>query len=923
LPVRRPVTAHGSNSRAAAARIVMTAGTRMVAVASVVDIATPTPRSTGGGSTGGGGSGTSRNGGRAYSGARAGVHCGAHRSQWSAATARGGTTGGRNQSPPRLSRRSRFGLDRARLSTHTVCRPAIAPPEHGSGGPGKSGDEAPVEVDAGGLAVAWENVRESQSWEDEEEDKVAEVLAEMAGAAKSITDTINAEGTDGDREGAAAIKAKAATYASLTDIVLDFNPDVTVAEKLLLIGAYFQSSPAEVAARLAEVTAVAARLYAVWTWEDRTGVPAEKRTRATQLREGIASLGPVFVKMAQTLSTRPDVIGTEAATSLTVLQDQMSPFSSEDAYNNIRDELNYQGPIAPGDKTWTGADVRPLYKTLSELPVAAASIGQVYKGQLWDGSDVAVKVQRPGVLRQIALDLHIARMGLQWLEESGLNGATDLPNIVDRVGSGIFQELDYRLEAQNADDFRRSLRFMDFLFVPRHFADKTGQRVLTQEWIYGRPMKALTDAEQFRMVQMGVECSSAQLFRTGLVHADPHEGNMLYTDDGKLALLDFGLICRVNNAQQEAMAGCILNVLNRDWMELIDNLRIIEMLPEVPQTWVNTKTGVKADYTDRGEGGWEDVDDSTFREAFRVCLDGDDPAKKLTNFTELVVDLTKLSTAWRFNLPPYMVFIIRSLTTLDFCAVRTGANMYELAAPTALFRAMAPKTARGRAQLEKTLIAADGNVNWKKLIALTESAGGDVGGKAGAGAGARASAGGGAGVAGIEGQVGATGARAGAASVGDVDAATAGVATTMATAAAPALISSNPSEGAAGTGAEAAGAAAVDGVAARAAMAPGAMDKHMQESVNRLVQELVGSSSGSALRRILVRARPESLVPPAAVRATIVRAARASFARSVAALSPRQMASLVFKAVKRVFAGIFGGRRRGKAGAGGRPNPKP
>jgi hypothetical protein len=562
---------------------------------------------------------------------------------------------------------------------------------------------------------------------------------------------------------------------------------------------------------------------------------------------------------------------------------------------------------------WKGDDVRPLYKTLSAEPVAAASIGQVYKGELWAAEDgksieVAVKVQRPGVLRQIALDLHIARMALEWLEESGLNGATDLPNIVDRVGSGIFQELDYRLEAQNADDFRRSLRFMDFLIVPRHYAEKTGRRVLTQEWVYGRPMKALSDEEQLRMVQMGVECSSAQLFRTGLVHADPHEGNMMFTDDGKLALLDFGLICRVNNAQQEAMAGCILNVLNRDWMDLIDNLRIIEMLPEVPQTWVKLD-GTPSDYTERGEGRWGDVDDASFREAFRLCLDGDDPDKKLTNFTELVVDLTKLSTAWRFNLPPYMVFIIRSLTTLDFCAVRTGANMYELAAPTALFRAMAPKTERGRAQLRKTLIAADGNVNWKKLISLAESAGGDVGGaKAGSAGGAGAELG-----VSVEGDAGAV---AGAASVGDVDAVTAGVASSAA-----ATGVSNAA--AAKRGAAAAASAAEVGGAAEggAAAAPGAMNKHMQESVNRLVQELVGSSSGSALRRILVQARPESLIPPAAVRATIVRAARASFARSIAQLSLRQMASLVFKAVRRMFAAIFSGGgkdgKSGKDGAGG------
>uniref|UniRef100_A0A7S0KYW5 ABC1 atypical kinase-like domain-containing protein n=1 Tax=Micromonas pusilla TaxID=38833 RepID=A0A7S0KYW5_MICPS len=651
------------------------------------------------------------------------------------------------------------------------------------------------------------------------------------------------------------IRQKASMYPTLDDIVLDFSEGMenSAATKLLLIGAYFQSSPAEVAVRLAEVTAVGAGIYATWTWEEKTGVPEERRTRAERLREGIASLGPVFVKMAQTLSTRPDIIGAEAADALKPLQDQMTAFPSNDAYEQIRRTLGWDGPVCPGDPTWTGSsDAEPIYAELSATPVAAASIGQVYKGKLHTGERVAVKVQRPGVLRRIALDLHISRMALIWLEESGLNGSEGLANIVDRVGQGIFQELDYTREADNADAFRRALRFLDFVVVPRHHASLTGRTVLTQEWIDGEPMKNLGDDDQLKMVQMGVECSSAQLFRTGLVHADPHEGNLLYTDTGKLALLDFGLVCRVNNAQQEAMAGCILNILNRDWMDLIDNLRIIEMLPETPQTWVDAN-GVPAAYSgEEGLGGqWAVSDDATFRKAFVDCMDGEDPSsKKLTNFTELVVDLTKLSTRWRFNLPPYMVFIIRSLTTLDFCAVRTGANMYELAAPTALFRAMAPKTERGRAQLRKMLLAKDGDVNWQKLIALTESAGGGA---------------------------------------GDVE-----------EGADPADIAAN----------ERVSTMTSKDIKTVDAAAPGrsaknpAMDKHTRESVNRLVKELVGSSSGSALRRILVQATPESLVPPSAVRSTIVRATRSTFARTVSELSVREFFGLFVQAIRSFFAAL-------------------
>ena len=121
-----------------------------------------------------------------------------------------------------------------------------------------------------------------------------------------------------------------------------------------------------------------------------------------------------------------------------------------------------------------------------------------------------------------------------------------------------------------------------------------------------------------------------------------------------------------------------------------------------------------------GVGSWKDVDDESFREAFQKCMDGDDPNKSRSNFTELVVDLTKVSTAWRFNLPTWCSS--SSATTLVLCAVRTGANMYELAAPTALFRAMAPKTPRGRQQLQKILMRDEGGVKWKELMELAEAA---------------------------------------------------------------------------------------------------------------------------------------------------------------------------------------------------------
>ena len=146
----------------------------------------------------------------------------------------------------------------------------------------------------------WENVTASFDDAERIKDKIADIAANI-----NIKTSLSAEEQE-------IIRQKASMYDTLDDIVLDFSESMegySAAAKLLLIGAYFQNSPAEVAVRLAEVTAVGAGIYATWTWEEKTGVPEERRTRAERLRDGVASLGPVFVKMAQTLSTRPDIIG--------------------------------------------------------------------------------------------------------------------------------------------------------------------------------------------------------------------------------------------------------------------------------------------------------------------------------------------------------------------------------------------------------------------------------------------------------------------------------------------------------------------------------------------------------------------------------------------------------------------------------------
>lgn len=500
----------------------------------------------------------------------------------------------------------------------------------------------------------------------------------------------------------------------LERILLDHENDYEA--KMALVTAYYEARPVILSTRIAEVAATASAIAATWAVEERLATPAEKRTRGLALKDGVQKLGPCFVKIAQTLSTRPDVVGDEVASSLQTLQDKMDPFDSQDAFATIAEELQWEGPVSPQQE---GVEGEPLYAELGPEPIAAASLGQVYRGRTRDGVEVAVKVQRPGMYERIALDMHIARLSCKKLEE--VWGIQDIEAIVDEVGSGLFRELNYLEEAANCNEFADAHAFQPFVKVPDVHAALTTRRVLTLEWLHGRPMKALSTEEQRHMTRMGVECAMAQMLHTGVMHADPHEGNLMYTDDGRLALIDFGLISRVSPAQQEALAGAILAVLRQDWSQFIDELRVIGMLPPQPAIWSDPETGEPTEYLGRGE--WKLVSEDEFRENFAKSMTKRSQNK--TSFTEVVVDLTEISTTYRFCLPPYMVLIIRSLTTLDGFAQRCNYNMYAGAAPIALHRVLTPRTSKGSQALRDTLLSTDNRVRWAELSsALSTSSSG-------------------------------------------------------------------------------------------------------------------------------------------------------------------------------------------------------
>ncbi len=251
-------------------------------------------------------------------------------------------------------------------------------------------------------------------------------------------------------------------------------------------------------------------------WQN--GEEKNKLKRAEQLRKTLTRLGPTFIKVGQALSTRPDLVRKDYLDELVKLQDQLPPFPTETAFSIIEAELD--------------RSIDEIYNHISQKPVAAASLGQVYQARLYSGEEVAVKVQRPNLLPTITLDLYLMRWAASWMAPwLPLNLGHDLTLIVDEFGTKLFEEIDYLNEGRNAEKFATNFRDDPTVKVPAIYWRYSSQRVLTLEWIHGFK---LTDTERIReagldtdsLIEIGVTSGLRQLLEFGFFHADPHPGNL-------------------------------------------------------------------------------------------------------------------------------------------------------------------------------------------------------------------------------------------------------------------------------------------------------------------------------------------------------------------------------------------------------------
>jgi ubiquinone biosynthesis protein len=271
---------------------------------------------------------------------------------------------------------------------------------------------------------------------------------------------------------------------------------------------------------------------------------------AAGLADDLEAMGPTYVKLGQMLSTRVDLISPAYVEALSRLQDDVEPFPFEEVERTVSREL--------------GVRLSTIFPTFEPTPLAAASLGQVHRATLRDGREVVVKVQRPDIRERIVEDMEVLREIADVID-----GHTDfghrfgLADLLEEFRRSLIDELDYRREAENLASIGAILDGHGRIVVPQPYPDFTTSRVLTMEYVPGRKV---TDLGPLALLELDGAALADDLFGAyikqvlveGVFHADPHPGNVLVTEDGRLVLLDIGMIARVPPAYREKLLKLLL-----------------------------------------------------------------------------------------------------------------------------------------------------------------------------------------------------------------------------------------------------------------------------------------------------------------------------------------------------------------------------
>uniref|UniRef100_J3MKK4 ABC1 atypical kinase-like domain-containing protein n=2 Tax=Oryza brachyantha TaxID=4533 RepID=J3MKK4_ORYBR len=412
--------------------------------------------------------------------------------------------------------------------------------------------------------------------------------------------------------------------------------------------------------------------------------------RAEKFRETLIRLGPFYIKLGQALSTRPDILPNAYCQELSKLQDQIPPFPTRIAVRTIESQL--------------GARISDLFADISPEPIAAASLGQVYKAHLHSGELVAVKVQRPGMTPLLTLDALLFHMIGGQLKRFA-KARKDLLVAVNEIVRHMFDEIDYVLEGGNAERFAtlyshggNNCGGGTGIIVPKVYWNYTRKSILTLEWIDGIK---LTDAERIakanlnrkRMIDEGLYCSLRQLLEEGFFHADPHPGNLVATEGGSLAYFDFGMMGDIPRHYRVGLIQMLVHYVNRDSLGLANDFHSLGFVPE------GTDLHAVAD-------------------ALHVSFG--DGRRQSNDFQGVMNHLYDVMYEFNFSLPPDYALVIRALGSLEGTAKALDPDfkVIESAYPFVIGRLLEDPSPDMRKILRQLLICDDGSIRWNRLERL-------------------------------------------------------------------------------------------------------------------------------------------------------------------------------------------------------------
>jgi ubiquinone biosynthesis protein len=280
--------------------------------------------------------------------------------------------------------------------------------------------------------------------------------------------------------------------------------------------------------------------------------PQSSAAPARQLAYELEAMGPAYVKLGQILSSRPDLLPPEYTKSLTRLQDDVKPFPFEEVRAIVEEDL--------------GARLSKAFASFDPEPIAAASLGQVHSATFRDGTPVVVKVQRPGVAKQVAEEFDVLTRITGFLDAHTEVGRRHrLRQMLEEFRTSIQEELDYEREAENLVAVSANLAEFRRIVVPQPVPDYCTHRVLTMQRVHGTKITRMSgfarqDIDGTALIDELFHAYLKQVLVDGIFHADPHPGNVLITEDGRLALLDLGMVGRTSSDMQDDLLKILIAV---------------------------------------------------------------------------------------------------------------------------------------------------------------------------------------------------------------------------------------------------------------------------------------------------------------------------------------------------------------------------